>query len=1249
MSNISNEFGSIFVQDKNTGIILDRINQIEELKKSFDCILEGRSGLAVITGPPGIGKSFLVERVINEFSNNSVTYIRGKFRPNNKNSFIAISDIVEQIVKHILTLPSEQVDIIKTSLCEDFKENIGIIIAISPYAEKLLGQHKIITMDYSDKMKQKVERILHRFLLIASEYLYPLIVFIDDLQWADSATLGLIASICENREELNFLLVLSYRDNKEEFTLKMQHHEFFTQNKEDYYFLKLEELSVQSIIEYLEIVLDDKSEEIDYIAKVVHRLTRGNPYYVKEVLNILEKENVFNYSKSNSAYEVNITKISQLKLPKGIEEIITLELSKVGVEEKELLELISCFDGRVDLNLLRKVVTIGEERLTELLDNLVDAMFLVKVVEHFGVEENIHYELGHDLIIEIIYQNIPAEVKYNHHLNISKMLISEEEEFIGSNTLFVTSQLLRVSEEVLIKDNAKKWVHQLYKAGVETKKTSNTKKAYEIFKYALKVFMNAKFDDVDRIELAINLEIGECEFICKRDEEAKNRFEMLINTYSTSTDLVTIKRKYMNLYRYSGESRKVIELGMEILSHLDFKFGSEDFKVDIFKERFILRNIKLEKIARKPVITDKRINLIIETLVKMAPSANLANDKIFKSILIKVGLLSAQYGRSSHELIGYAAYSIILQSFWKDFKEGEKVLKVILDLIREESNHETKCVVYFLIGTFIDHNTNPLKKSIYYLEKSIEEGLKVGELLYSGYSITSIIKTKYMMGVPLNDLMSYISMMKKDERWIGQDTVKDMCETYEKHIYDLRYGCDPKDLRLVSDVQPPVDIMETSVLGLEIVYCYFVGENELAYTLVCNCINSLELLKGHTIYVDRLFFNVLVRLSYHESLNLIEQKDNKQKIEKYIKEVKNSIKIYEGNHKGIYLLLVAEYQKLFQKNKFRQNVYSEIIKLAEESGHLQLLGITNLIAAKYNSNNKKLSQFYAKESIIALDEWGADYICENLKLEFELSHEQLLSLEPGKVDSNHKSHRSRASDKAILNFINDCENMNENESFMHVLDVVSENMNIEYCAMLTEQKDEMFLEYEKKKGESPLTYIEMKNIKHVSYLSRKIIRYVARTGEEVILNNKPQGGIFAKDIYIMEKDEISISCIPIKYMDILIGVLYLETDRFNHFDEEMLTIIKNVLPTLINKKKTIKDINIHSLLNPNTMESPLTKREQEILNLIAKGMANTEICNTLFITLGTVKTHVSNIYSKLEVDNRIKAVLKAKEMNILNL
>lgn len=1243
------------IEEKISKTIIARNNEIESIKKQFDRVLEGGSGVSIITGLPGIGKTSLVEHVVKELASSNVTYVYGKFRQHDKKPFIAISEVIEQMVKHLLTLPYEQLENIKNALKKALSSDIEIITSICPYARKLLGYHKTIDMDDYEKLKYRVKKAIYQFFVAVSEALFPLIIFIDDLQWADTPSLEVIEIICKDNELLNLFLILAYRDNEEKSTKKVKYITKIPQIKNDHIPIQLHELTDLDIKEYLQLIFGVNTENLDYLARIIYGLTLGNPFYIKEILDIFIKEHILVYSPNRKQWVVEINLINNLNLPKDIEQVITNKMKKLNSEDKSLLELIACFDGKVEYGLLRKIINTEDTLLNNQLNRLCKAAFLVKAVEKYQTEETLSYGFVHDIILELIYKKIDSEKRAKLHYNIAKNLTDNADEaFIENNRLFIASQLLRCDYHMLTQENTERWIYELYHAGMEAKQTTAIEQALKIFEYCVNLLSYSGFKEKHDLEMKINLELGECEYICERYQEAKERFEALISKYNAVDNLVTIKRKYMNLYSYNGNSEKVIELGTEILNHLNFKFDTKHLEIDLIKGKLLFSNKKIEKLKNAPVIKDKRLMIILETLTNMIPAANIIDDKIFELILIKIGILSVKYGNSPYSPIGYTAYSHILYNIWKNYKKGKKLKDITIELFEDTDSLYTKSMVYALIGTFIEHWSNPMENSIEYLKNSIEEGTKVGEFIYSGYAIVSIIYAQYIMGIPLKEITNDTNLQVKKLQRIGDDIGTFIDQLFNRHIHYLEKGVLTKeDHQIEEEIKSLNNNKRLTYYAFMLQRLYLEGEKEKAYELVENITPSIGLLKGHIMYTDLLFYSILTRLASHKALQTAEKRKNKKLIEKHMKELKYWIDIYKENHYTRYLLAKVEYTKLFEKEKSLEKLYNEAISFAENRGQLQLAAIGNLLAARHYEYNRKLSKFYAKEAASLFEKWGAIYIASLIEKEFGLENNTKLLTEEKNLQLKSKIIEEIAVDeeinKNILYHLNQIENMEEEQGFIYMIDVLVQRNNADYGVVLFEKADEMYLQYEKKNNENVIVHKEPMNMKHVSYLSRKIIRYVARTGEEVILNKKPDGGIFAKDLYIMDKDEVSIVCIPIKYLGVFVGIIYLEKVCQNGFNENIAGFIKSVIPSLITKRTIIKNVNLHSILNPKKAPSPLTDREQDVLKLVANGMSNSAISKELHITIGTVKSHLSNIYSKLEVDSRIKAVVKAKELNIIKI
>lgn len=181
---------------------------------------------------------------------------------------------------------------------------------------------------------------------------------------------------------------------------------------------------------------------------------------------------------------------------------------------------------------------------------------------------------------------------------------------------------------------------------------------------------------------------------------------------------------------------------------------------------------------------------------------------------------------------------------------------------------------------------------------------------------------------------------------------------------------------------------------------------------------------------------------------------------------------------------------------------------------------------------------------------------------------------------------------------------------------------------------------------SILTYADMIDISHVTNVSHRIIRYVGRTGQEVHISSNEYNPIFSNDPYILSNPMLSISCIPMVYHDVFTGMLYIENANKKISENDIFTM-KSLIPAFITKQANIKYVKTRQIGKPSKHNPILTARETEIIELVAKGLSNSEICVNSNISLSTTKKHINSIMTKLEADNRIKAVIAAKDMGLI--
>ncbi|MDK2866500.1 MAG: hypothetical protein PWP51_2405 [Clostridiales bacterium] len=1240
MKQISSSDVKIQVIEHIQQYVLERPIEAELLMKHFDHILEGNGDVCFVSGDAGIGKTTFVENVVKSMVMSDVNCIYGKFRKHESKPFSAISEVVENMVKRLLTLPLAQLDSVRKTLIDTVGSDIAFIASLTPYLQKLLVNTPFEPNRAYVIQVNQVEKVLFDFMIAVSDYLFPMIIFIDDLQWGDRASLNVLEYFCQNYQKANCLLLITNR-SYETAQLNLLEACFSDFSKHQ---IGIKPLSIHHIEMFLSAVLGKSIQNKKKLGRYLYGATLGNPFFIKEMLlAFIDKEWVL-YDDEREGWSVNIEIIESGELLPDVRTLLVRKLEHLNADDWILLNTLACLDGIASDAFLMKIVGLEETEMRVKTHRLCENG-LITIVDSDEVVENAELSIHmHDIIVDHIYRGLPRVKRAKIHTEITEHIIADRSKFdFNSGQLALTSQIMRADPKTLFKD-PNVWVVELYQIGIAVKKITLIEDALKLFQMSETLLPCSRFKE-DHLATKIQFELGECEFLLEKYEQADKRFQNLMRTCQSEEALIDVKCKYMDLLIHSGRSHEVIDMGRDVLKDLDFDLTTRDFVSETVRIKQLFSKDMIETLHRSPAIEDARILYTLNILTKLAPVSYVTDSKLFLFILLKIGEISAVNGRSDYAPIGYAGISFIQYNFWKDYHNGKRLMQIALDMLENTTAIWTKSIVHFLSGSFLKHRSAPIADTIADSMSSIDEGLLSGYYVYCGYSVTGLLNAKYVMGTPLTLLRKEIAQFKEKMTWMDRITLNYICETHELHI-----DCLLKDLSDADEEQAVINepvpsrtkLLTKALFKLQ--RLYLEGNWSAAIHVTKQIEAADKLLNGTVLYPDILLYRVLTRAAVHADYPEDVQQQNLSTMKMLIDEFEEWNVHYAENHYARMCLAKAAYQKCLQPDARLDQWYNEAIESSERNGQIHMLALSNLLAARYHEKGHKRSNFYAQEAAHCFRKWGAKKIAERVRKEFLLEDVGIQQGEKQRFATPEKSaHAIRLTNEQVLVQL---EQKDDEQSLIHLLNYLSQYSRAEYAAILLEKSDMMYLKYECKFDKAVMIHKVSVNINHVSHLSRKIIRYAARTDETFILSENRLSSIVAFDPYIMSFEAIDIVCVPIKHEGVLVGLCYFEKLK-DDFDPNFIKQI-NMMVSLLMLKNMVKLNAAPTLLSQSKSKQLLTGREQEVLALLVAGLSNSEISQKLYITLGTVKNHLSNIYSKLGVDSRIQAVIKAKEIGVIS-
>ncbi|HMZ64508.1 MAG TPA: AAA family ATPase, partial [Leptospiraceae bacterium] len=287
----ANDFSDKFIISEK---LYGREKEIQILQESFlDTLSIHQSNrFLLITGYSGIGKSSLISELNIPIQEKKGFLISGKFEQYQRNiPFFAISQSFADFIKQLLSREKSEIGIWKRDI-QTAVGSIGKVITdVIPELELLIGVQEDVPEVSTEQGMNRFSYAFLQFVKACAKLEHPIVLFLDDLQWADSGSLFLLEQLLYEPDLYYILIIGAYRNN--EVNSSSSFH-FFLSNleKENYQFktIHLGNLEKKAIRDLLVDTLHSKSESIEELSDLIYSKTGGNPFFTKQFLFNLQDE-----------------------------------------------------------------------------------------------------------------------------------------------------------------------------------------------------------------------------------------------------------------------------------------------------------------------------------------------------------------------------------------------------------------------------------------------------------------------------------------------------------------------------------------------------------------------------------------------------------------------------------------------------------------------------------------------------------------------------------------------------------------------------------------------------------------------------------------------------------------------------------------------------------------------------------------------------------------------------------------------
>ncbi|NLM44268.1 MAG: AAA family ATPase, partial [Clostridiales bacterium] len=690
----------------------------------------------------------------------------------------------------IMTESKEELILWRKKILKALGRSGAIITELIPEVEFLIGPQPAIETLNPKEAQNRFLMAFSNFLKIFAEKEHPLVLFLDDLQWADLSSLKLINHLCSDTGLNYVLLVGAYRSNEvnEEHPLSTTIKEIADEGicVEN---IVLSSFNKKETVEFIKGALCCSKENASLISDRLYSETYGIPLFLGQLLISLYENNILIFSAENSCWQLKEESIQGIQIPDGIAELMLEKMKNLNKGTRDVLMLASCIGSGFDLD---TISTVCEKTQIE-----VENLLLPAVMEGFIYQPSSYnnngterYEFFHDVVRQAAYSLLSPEEKKRIHVKVGRLILQNtRQEEIENKLLPILEHINRGLDLIEDPEERLKLAEYNLVSGRKAKASAAYDSAKNCFSAGIELLPHDSWNSHYLLTYNLYLELVQCEYLIGDVSKTEELFEVIIRNTKTEIERADVYSLKMILYAGGGKYDEAVEIGISTLGNFGINIPKNPGLYSNAKElllyKWYMRNKTIKDLINLPEMKDPVQKKIAQLYISLILSACTSHPDLYSYCIIKIGNHGLKYGNTEMTSIGFIGYAITEGSVLGNYSAGYELGEVAIEHAERFGKSYTKCVVYFTMGALIQHWLRHGKEGIQYLQNAIKYALEAGDVLIAGYSYSVILENKFIIGTILDEVKRQAQICKSYARRMKHENLGANTFVYERHIRNL--------------------------------------------------------------------------------------------------------------------------------------------------------------------------------------------------------------------------------------------------------------------------------------------------------------------------------------------------------------------------------------------------------------------------------------------------------------------------------
>ncbi|HEY9850991.1 MAG TPA: AAA family ATPase [Leptolyngbyaceae cyanobacterium] len=985
--------------------------QVATLMDAFNRISVGTAEMMLVSGYSGIGKSCLVYEIHKPIVAARGYFIAGKFDQFKRNiPYAALIQAFQELIRQLLTESAEKIEFWKDKILNVLGHNVRVIIDVIPELELIVGVKPEIAQLGANESQNRFNLVFKQFIHIFTEKANPLVVFLDDLQWADLASLKLIHLLITDPDSQYFLLIGAYRDNEVSPTHPfIQTLDKIQSSGARVNSIILEPLALNTVSQLVSDTLGksisssipalayvshkqtehqrenrlteqdkNETEKCNLLAELVFNKTQGNPFFLTQLLTSIYAEKLLKFDFELGKWQWDLKQIQTLGISdSNVVELIARNIKKLPLNTQRILKLAACIGNRFTLEVL---TIVNEESMSETASALWDGLqaglilpigenaykipLVVKNDESLVISDRensslqinncqLSYKFLHDRVQQAAYSLIPAEQQKITHLKIGNLLLQNSNQDSLEENIFDIVNQLNVGVEFITEPAEK---YQLAQLNLMAARKAKAAAAYESavtqLRIGLKLLAENSWQTNYDLTLGLHIEAVEAEYLNTNYESSAKLAEIVLQKTNTLLEKVKVYELQIQFYMAQNQMLKAIDTGLQVLDMLGISLSNETGE-----SGFVVELPSLEDLENYPEMTDPYQLAALRILMSVIPPACTVKPEVVPLLVLTQTKLCVRYGHSALAAFAYVFYGNFIYSITGDIDAGYYAGELALKLLDKFNARELRCKVCNLFHGTIRPWKIHVRETFASLQDGLQSGLETGDIEFAGYNAsiycTSVFLTGMQLDIVEQQQRQYLDLSLK----LKQDYSIYYIQIIHQLTLNLQKDANGKCLLVGESFDEtqilPIFIETNNRILLFVAYFaktilfYLFKESSNAFANASLAAEHAASVMGMVISAAHNFYYSLAILAHYPKASNVEQQQYLTIVDENQQKMRQWADSAPSNFQHKYELVEAEKARVLGQVVEAMEYYDRAITGAKEQGYIQEEALASELAAEF--------------------------------------------------------------------------------------------------------------------------------------------------------------------------------------------------------------------------------------------------------------------------------------------------------------